>query len=73
MTDWYVGGFFKNMMGSKQDRMEEAREYFAQAANCYKLTKDFEKATAAYLRCIEMSPGDDGEQASFYLEAAHCI
>lgn len=68
-----IGGFFKNLMSSKEDRVDEAKELFQQAANCYKLSKDFEKAVAALLRCIECSPGDDSEQAGFYLEAAHCM
>jgi hypothetical protein len=56
-----IGGFFKNLMSSKEDRVDEAKELFQQAANCYKLSKDFEKAVAAFLRCIECSPGDDSE------------
>jgi len=48
-------------MSSKEDRVDEAKELFQQAANCYKLSKDFEKAVAALLRCIECSPGDDSE------------
>ena len=53
--------------------MEEAKDLFEQAANCYKLCKDYERAVAALLRCIECSPGEESEQAGFYLEAAHCI
>ena len=25
------------------------------------------------MRCVECAPGEDGEQAGYYLEAAHCI
>ena len=53
--------------------MDEAKDLFQQAANCYKLCKDYERAVAALLRCIECSPGEESEQAGFYLEAAHCI
>lgn len=53
--------------------MDEALELFKQAANCYKLCKDYEKSVAALLRCIECCPNDEGEQASLYLDAAHCM
>ncbi len=53
--------------------MDEAKELFQQAANCYKLCKDYERAVAALLRCIECSPGEESDQANYYLEAAHCI
>ena len=67
------GGFFKNLMQSKEDRLDEAKELFQQAANCYKLCKNYDLAVACLKRCIECSPGDDSEQAGFLLEAAHNI
>ena len=54
--------------------MDDAKDLFQQAANCYKLTKNWEKAVQANMRCIECTePGNDSEQAGYYLEAAHCI
>ena len=53
--------------------MDEAKELFAQAANCYKLSKNWESAADAYLRCIDDSADSDSDQAGYYLEAAHCI
>ena len=70
----FLGGFFKNLTMSKQDRMDDAKELFQQAANCYKLTKNWERAVQANMRCIECTePDNDSEQAGYYLEAAHCI
>ena len=68
-----IGGFFKNMMSSKQDRMDEAKELYAQAANCFKLSKNFEKAVECYQKCVNCSGEDDTEVAGYYLDAAHCI
>ena len=31
------GSFFGNMMKGKQDRADDAKELYLQAANCYKL------------------------------------
>lgn len=53
--------------------MDDAKELFQQAANCFKLSKRWDRAVDANMRCIECAPGDDGEQAGYYLEAAHCI
>ena len=67
------GGFIKNFMSSKSDRMDEAKDLYAQAANCFKLSKSWEEATTCYLKCVECSGEDDSDCAGYYLEAAHCI
>lgn len=36
------GSFFGNLMKGKQDRADEAKDLYLQAANCYKLSQDFE-------------------------------
>ena len=42
--------------------MDDAKDLFQQAANCYKLTKNWEKAVQANMRCIECTePGNDSE------------
>jgi hypothetical protein len=33
--------------------MDEAKELFSQAANCYKLSQNWEKAVEAYLKCVD--------------------
>ena len=43
-------------MVSKEDRMDQACELFSQAANCYKLGKNWDRATECYMKCIECSP-----------------
>ena len=68
------GGFLKNLMSSKADRMDEAKELYQQAANCYKLTKNWEEAVQCLLKCIECTPPEDErETGGFYHEAANCI
>ena len=34
------GGFFSNMFANKQDRKDDAKELYQQAANCYKHARD---------------------------------
>ena len=43
----------------------------SQAANCYKLSSQWEKAIECYLKCIGYC-SEEAEHASFYMEAAHC-
>jgi alpha-soluble NSF attachment protein len=53
--------------------MDDAKDLFQQAANCYKLSKNWDLAVNSNMRCVECAPDEDGEQAGYYLEAAHCI
>ena len=66
------GGFFSNFFAHKQDRKDEAKELYQQAANCYKHARDPEQAVAMYMKCIECE-ADDGFKASHYKEAAMCV
>lgn len=70
----YLGGFFKNLMQAKADRMDEAKELFQQAANCYKLTKNWEAAVQSLQRCVECTPeGEDRDLGGIYHEMANCV
>ena len=54
--------------------MDEAKELYSQAANCYKLSKNWERAVESYLKCVECtSEEDSSDTASYYLDAANCI
>ena len=54
------GTFFANMFWqSKQDRKDDAIEFFKQAANCYKHNKDYESAVDMYMRCAQCE-SDEG-------------
>ena len=44
---------------------------YLKAANCYKLNKDWENATKAYLKCADCE-SEEQDKAAHYLEAAHC-
>ena len=59
-------------MRGKQDRNDEAKELYLQAANCYKLSQDFEKAIHCYEECIRCEESDV-DSAPHYREAALCI
>ena len=66
------GGFFTNLFGNKQDRQDEAKDLFQQAANCYKHSNDKEAAVQMYLKCVECET-DDGFKANHYKDAARTI
>lgn len=56
---------------SKDDRKEEARELLSQAANCFKLQQNWQKAIDCYLQCVEYC-SEESEHASYLMDAAHC-
>lgn len=60
------------MMRGKQDRADEAKELYLQAANCYKLSQDFDAAILCYEECIKCEESDV-DAAPHYREAANCI
>ena len=66
------GGFFSRMLGSAQDRADEAKEHFVQAANCYKHCRDVESAVEMYMKAAECE-SEDGIKAGLYKEAALTI
>ena len=66
------GGFFSNMFSSKQDRKDDAKELYQQAANCYKHARDHKQAIDMYLKCVECE-ADDGFKANYFKEAALVI
>jgi alpha-soluble NSF attachment protein len=66
----YKGGFLK-FLGSKSERAEEATELVKQAANIFKLAKDWENAANAYLRCAQIEKENKGDPADQFLEAAN--
>lgn len=66
------GGFFSNFFNSKQDRRDDAKELYQQAANCYKHAKDPQQALDMYIKCIECEQ-DDGFKAGYFKEAAMCV
>ena len=66
------GSFFGNFMKGKSDRPDEAKELYQQAANCYKLAQNHEKALECYQKCINCSE-QESENAQLYREAANCV
>ena len=66
------GSFFSNMFSAKQDRKDDAKDLYQQAANCYKHAKDPEQAVEMYMKCVECE-SDDGFRANHYKEAAMCM
>ena len=66
----HLGGFFSNWVNSKQDRVDEGKELYGQAANCFKLANNFDRAIYCFKRCIEYEEREQ-DAAQFYLEIAH--
>ena len=67
------GTFMGNMFwSSKQDRKDDAIEFYKQAANCYKQNKDYESAVEMYIKCSNCE-SDEGFKANYYRDAAAAI
>jgi tetratricopeptide (TPR) repeat protein len=65
------GSFFSNLSKGKQDRADEAKDLFVQAANCYKLTDNKEAAIRSLMMCIDCEENEI-DAAPHYREAASC-
>lgn len=52
--------------------MDDAKEFFEQAANCYKHNKDHEKALEMYMKCAECEP-NEGFKANYIRDASILI
>lgn len=67
------GTFMGNMFWtSKQDRKDDAIEFFKQAANCYKQNKDYESAVEMYMKCATCE-SDEGFKANYFKDAAQAM
>jgi len=61
-------------MQPKTDRLDEAKDLFQQAANCYKLSKNWETAVQSLQRCVECTAeGEDRDLGGIYHEMANCV
>jgi tetratricopeptide (TPR) repeat protein len=63
------GTFFSNLTRGRQDRADDAKDLYLQAANCYKLSSDFQNAINCYEKCIECEE-NEADAATHYREAA---
>lgn len=70
--DALKGSFFGNFMKGKAERQDEAKEFFEQAANCFKHNRDFDRALDMYLKCAECE-SEEGFKANYYRDAANII
>lgn len=66
----YKGGFLKSLTSSKEERAESAMDLIKQAANIYKLAKDWENAANAYLRCAQIEQDIKEDPSDMYIEAS---
>jgi lipopolysaccharide biosynthesis regulator YciM len=54
--------------------MDEAKELYQQAANCYKLGKNWDAAVTCLQKCVDCTPeGEDRELGGIYHEMANNI
>lgn len=66
------GSFFGNFTRSKQDRADEAKDLYLQAANCFKLTGDWKNALSAYEHAIKCEESE-ADAAPHFREAANVV
>lgn len=66
------GGFFSNMFGSKTERVDQALEYFKQAANCYKQCSKHREAMEMFLKCADCE-AEEAFKANHLRDAALII
>ena len=67
-------GFFGKMFSSKETRVEEAMELLTNAANIYKIAKNWAKAGETYEELARLDIESGGNMAySYYQDAAHCF
>jgi alpha-soluble NSF attachment protein len=70
--DKLKGGFLKSLFGGPN--YDEAQDLFQQAANQFKLAKDWEKAGLAFERCAACAQkSQSSDQANFYQEAGNVL
>ena len=67
-------GFFGKMFSSKESRVEEAIELLSNAANMFKIRKNWNRAGETYEELGRLDTESGGGMAySYYQEAAHCF
>ena len=59
-------------MKGKQDRNDDAKDLYLNAANCWKLAQQFDKAYECYMKCVECEE-DESDAAPHFREAANCM
>lgn len=67
----FKGNFFGNMFSGKEERGDKAIESYTEAANLYKLSKNFSEAGKCYERIAEIQSEIGRTSADAYEEAAH--
>jgi alpha-soluble NSF attachment protein len=65
------GGFFKNMLSSKGERIDEGLENYDKAINNYKLAKNWKECANLNLECAKLARANNNkrEEAEFYAQA----
>ena len=67
-------GFFGKMFSSKESRVEEAIELLSNAANMYKIRKNWARAGETYEELARLDTESGGGMAySYYQDASHCF
>lgn len=67
------GGFMSKLFGGP--RYDEAQDCFQQAANQFKLSKDWDQAAEAFTRCAycAQKSGSQNDESNFYTEAGNVL
>ena len=59
-------------MRGKQDRADEAKDLYLQAANCFKLSQDLQNAVLSFEKAIKCEE-NEVDAAPHFREAANCV
>ena len=67
-------GFFGKMFSSKESRVDEAKDLLSNAANMYKIRKNWARAGETYEELARLDTESGGGMAySYYQDASHCF
>nr|XP_023014421.1 alpha-soluble NSF attachment protein [Leptinotarsa decemlineata] len=70
-----ANGFFKTLFSKSNDTIDESIEYYARAANLFKMAKNWSQAGHAFSDAAELSLQNESqpEAAVYFIEAANCF
>lgn len=66
-------GCWEALCTSKEERMDQAKDFYQRAGNCFKLVKKWFEAGECYEKAARIEEQTQGDPTTFYEEAAHCF
>ena len=67
------GGFLKNLLTSKEERFDQALDYYEKSINYFKLDKNWQKCAEINLECANLAwiLGNKKQQAQFLSDSGN--